>query len=291
MSLSEALTLIFSLFVSIASTLMDQLWVRKQNLLAWQWGLTDFQQNEEQMPDFKGAYTKDPVTGKRKKVDLKQIQHHGKVWIGYSVMMFFVSLVVVCIVGLFFYRSTLKDKQGWGLRILGYANAIQIKIMNFIYRKVAKKLTDWENYETRSQYMDALTIKLFSFQFVNSYISLIYIAFIKGRWEGCADGDCMYELSVQLGAIYFINLFLNLIELGLPYLKGKWKMYKHKKHSDGALVSKEDHELTLSSYETPLDDYMEMVIGYGYVVLFSVAFSFTPLIVLCLSALELRVDA
>jgi len=68
-------------------------------------------------------------------------------------------------------------------------------------------------------------------------------------------------------------------------------MYKHKKHSDGALVSKEDHELTLSSYETPLDDYMEMVIGYGYVVLFSVAFSFTPLIVLCLSALELRVDA
>lgn len=101
----------------------------------------------------------------------------------------------------------------------------------------------------------------------------------------------MYELSVQLGAIYLTTLCLNFIELGLPYVLGKYKLYRHQKKNNGHLMSREEYESTLSSYETPLDDYMEMVIGYGYVVLFSVAFPYTPLIVLFLSALELRVDA
>ena len=37
-----------------------------------------------------------------------------------------------------------------------------------------------ENHRTQTQYDDALIIKLFAFQFANSYASLFYIAFFRG---------------------------------------------------------------------------------------------------------------
>ena len=57
--------------------------------------------------------------------------------------------------------------------------------MNFIFGIVATKMNNWENYEYDSQYYDALTFKLYMFQFVNSYLSLFYIAFAKEHFEGC----------------------------------------------------------------------------------------------------------
>ena len=48
-----------------------------------------------------------------------------------------------------------------------------------VYEKLAYILTNWENHRTQTAYDDALIIKLFAFQFVNNYASLIYIAFFK----------------------------------------------------------------------------------------------------------------
>lgn len=58
--------------------------------------------------------------------------------------MFFVAIVAGLIVGLFMYKASLKYTT-WGQELVGFLNAIQIKVMNFIYTKVAIKLTDWEN--------------------------------------------------------------------------------------------------------------------------------------------------
>lgn len=47
----------------------------------------------------------------------------------------------------------------------------------------------------------------------------------------------------------------------------------------------------LDNYETPLEDYMEMVIDYGYVVMFAVAFPLAPLIAFVMVVIEVRIDA
>ena len=63
-------------------------------------------------------------------------------------------------------------------------------------------LTAKENHRTDTEYEDALISKLFAFQFVNSYGSFFYIAFIK---EGVGDpcqGSCMFELSFALAIIF-----------------------------------------------------------------------------------------
>lgn len=61
----------------------------------------------------------------------------------------------------------------------GICNSLFITVTNAVYAKVAKKLNDWENHRTETDHVDALIVKTFAFQFVNSYISLFYIAFLK----------------------------------------------------------------------------------------------------------------
>ena len=59
------------------------------------------------------------------------------------------------------------------------ASTVWITIMNGQYQKVAKMFNDLENYRTETDYNDALIVKTIIFQFVNSYITLFYVAFIK----------------------------------------------------------------------------------------------------------------
>lgn len=48
-----------------------------------------------------------------------------------------------------------------------------------IYAKVAVFLTNIENPRTQTEYEDSYTFKIFFFEFINFYSSLIYIAFFK----------------------------------------------------------------------------------------------------------------
>lgn len=51
-----------------------------------------------------------------------------------------------------------------------------------VYHKLAIYLTTIENPRTQSEYEDSYTFKIFVFEFMNYYSSLIYIAFFKGRF-------------------------------------------------------------------------------------------------------------
>jgi hypothetical protein len=286
MTVGEWSLIVFAFLLSLCSTLFDQLWIRKQSVLAWRWGVTDYQKVEEQRAGFKGQMEYDPITGKIKKINHSNLSLRKL--LAALVSIFFVGLVVAAVTGLLIYKAILTtSKDSSSARTIGFLNAIQIKVFNYIYRYVARVLNNWENYETQSEYMNALVVKLFSFQFINSYISLFYIAFLKSHFEGCTENDCLYDLTIQLSSIYFINLGLNLIELGLPVIKSKLKHRKFKNQ----VLSPEEHQSCLAGYDEPLDDYMEIVIGYGYLVLFGVAFPFTPLISLFLCLVEMKVDS
>jgi len=55
---------------------------------------------------------------------------------------------------------------------------VQITLFNIVYAARAIQLTDNENHRTDTLYEDALIVKLFVFQFINSYTSFFFIAFI-----------------------------------------------------------------------------------------------------------------
>ena len=297
MSISEIAILVFSLLLSISSTVHDQLWLRRQSELSWKWGVHKLSEVEQQRPAYKGEYGKDPITGQRKKISKRVRCEQFKRFIGTIVSILFVAAVLVMVGGIFYYKSGL-DPNGWGNRMCALLNAFQIKIMNFIYQKVAVALNNWENYEFDSQYTDALVWKLYLFQFINSYISLFYIAFFKNFLETCENNDCMDELSIQLSTIIVTNFCLNFVELGLPWLSQKYQNWKEAKKLELSqntelreTMSFTEAQSKFYPYETPLDDYMEIVITYGYIVMFSAAFPLLPLLALIMGVIEFRVDA
>ena len=62
-----------------------------------------------------------------------------------------------------------------------------------------------ENHRTDTTYENSLILKTALFQFINSFFTLFYIAFIKGKHavfgtvQEC-PGDCLHELYVSLGS-------------------------------------------------------------------------------------------
>lgn len=189
-------------------------------------------------------------------------------------------------------------------------NAAFITFMNIVYKKVAVWLTGFENHRTDTQFEDALILKVFLFQFVNSYISLFYIAFLKpyrvtifGVQADECRNSCLDELSTQLLSLVVIMQFVNNgKELLMPVILGKakawWaarKMRKMKRagHEPKPVqpLTRFEDEADMEPYISTFDDYNELAIQFGYVTLFAAAFPIASFASLLNNIMEIRSDA
>ena len=59
----------------------------------------------------------------------------------------------------------------------GVIYAALVWVANLFYRKLAARLTEWENHRTESQFERNRVTKLLLFEFVNNFLSIFYIAF------------------------------------------------------------------------------------------------------------------
>lgn len=296
------LTLSFAIFLAIWAGVFDYLWSRRERKLAWAWGTINSSEMEEQRAEFRGSKTIDPVTDKIIKAREGTLGTLKRM-LSFSVLALFVTLVIIAVIGIFIYRAILIQRgEQDGPLLCALLNAVQIRVMNVIYTLVARKMNDWENHETESLYMDSFSLKLFLFRFVNCFVSLFYIAFMKEYFEGCGGSECSEELAFQLAVIFFMNVALNLMELGWPYadywIRGKmedWKVQRLRSECPAkafrSILSPTEKQVQLDPYETPMEDYMEMVCQYGYIVLFSSVFPVVALLALGEILIEIRVDA
>jgi hypothetical protein len=135
----------------------------------------------------------------------------------------FIALVVAVVGSIFVLKLVLSRVKAMTIGsiqlagiIASIANAVQIQVMNMIYGDVAIKLTNFENHRTDTEYEDSLIGKTFVFQFVNSFASLFYIAFVKPfiiTLDPCII-SCMSELQTTLGTIFITRLAIgNLTEV------------------------------------------------------------------------------
>lgn len=77
-----------------------------------------------------------------------------------------------------------------------------IYIMNVYYRKLATRLTEWENHRTQSQFDRHRVTKLLLFEFVNNFMALFYIAFVIQDMEMLQN-----QLLIMLIILQIINNF------------------------------------------------------------------------------------
>ena len=158
-------------------------------------------------------------------------------------------------------------------------HATVILCLNMAYRRVATKLTQLENYSTESGFENAMICKRVCFEFVDCFAVLFYVAFYR------LD---VLQLRAELVALYtFDQVRRLLLESVLPYLVNRGKYAAAHKRINLEDAEEEDHNL--DEYET-FDDYMEMVMQFGYITLFASAFPLASALSYVGNLVEIRSD-
>uniref|UniRef100_F1KQN4 Anoctamin n=1 Tax=Ascaris suum TaxID=6253 RepID=F1KQN4_ASCSU len=205
-------------------------------------------------------------------------------------------------------------------------NLIVILIMSYFYSFLALKLTDWEYPRTQSEFEKSYTVKVFLFQFINYYSSIFYVAFFKGNFSGlpgrrvlglrpedCDPAGCMVELVILLATIMFGKTVYNAaMEFFNPVIltlfrgctlkiresrsqKSERFRRQRRREMDSAIVRvprwEWDYSLTPTYEQFLFDEYLDIVIQFGFVTLFVSAFPLAPLFALINNLLEVRLDA
>ncbi|XP_017853044.1 anoctamin-1 [Drosophila busckii] len=247
----------------------------------------------------------------------------------FSIMVLFMCISIIAISSIIIYRmaqrasnSILGNENSMTYKILvmpmtaGFLDLIVISILDMVYRMLAVKLTNYEYCRTQTEYDESLTIKNYVFEFVNYYSSLFYIAFLKGKFVGypakynrilgfrqeeCNPGGCLMELCMQLIIIMVGKQAVNaIVEMLIPYLMRTFKEFSYrygwmKEDSEQKLVPHnqytEDFHLLPAENNSLYAEYLEMVVQYGFITLFSLAFPLAPLLALINNVMEVRLDA
>lgn len=299
----------FCVMISLWSVLMLEAWKRQENLLSLQWGTAGFEDDEPDRPQFKGEIITSFIDGSKLHY-FPPDKHDSLVAQSTVLISVLIMLVVGCVASIYILRFNLYSTIGSDASIVASViNAIQITILNIIYGKVAVRLTRRENHRTDTEYEDSLIAKIFVFQFVNSYTSFYYLAFIapylprppsldddgpEGDFVGeCGFDDCMKPLAVNLGIIFGTALTVNnVMEVGLPLIQNYMKQRAESKGASGVATVPE-LQYNLLSYDVisnSIQDYAEIAVQFGYMTIFIVALPASCLVALINNFVELKID-
>ncbi|XP_023244977.1 anoctamin-4 [Copidosoma floridanum] len=325
----NASTVFFAIFMSFWATTFLEMWKRKQAVLAWEWDLQNDDGHEEPRPEFETSvktFRINPVTREREPylpVWSKTLRY---VATG-SMVFFMICVVLAAVLGTIMYRiSLIATFHGGGYFLKRHAkiftsltaafiNLIIIMILTRIYQKLARWMVNMENPRTQTEYEASFTFKIFLFEFVNFYSSLIYIAFFKGRFyvhpgdvesrssefykirtDVCDASGCLSEVCIQLAIIMVgKQVFNNFVEILSPKMVNWWRKRSHaaatKDQSRPYTSWEQDFQLQDPGRLALFDEYLEMIIQYGFVTLFVAAFPLAPLFALLNNIAEIRLDA
>ncbi|CAH8865193.1 unnamed protein product [Trichobilharzia szidati] len=354
-------TVVFAVVMSLWAVVFFEMWKRKQVSLAYHWNVNSLEpMDQPPRPEFMALLNKkcprrvNPITGYvepfipfwRRRIPVILITYSTVLLAVLLTLGFLVSVVLYkLVVKAILYRHhnpMLQSTAGMIATMTGSCiHLVVIFIMKLIYDRMAIKLTDIENHRTQVEYDNSLTLKLYLLQFVNYYSSVFYIAFIQGTTSalpgtdhiliqstGCDQGDCLFELFIQLVIIMVGKQIFGFIQESLmPVL---WKLFfkfraMKRRRTVFAKVNSTDGEnnvgqkpdilptnvvntqlsgicrrnilcrsdfYMLDPGSRPLfNEYLEMMIQYGFITMFVPAFPLAPLFGLLNNLFEIRGDA
>eukprot|EP00730_Choanoeca_flexa_P001321 TRINITY_DN10582_c0_g2_i1.p1 TRINITY_DN10582_c0_g2~~TRINITY_DN10582_c0_g2_i1.p1 ORF type:complete len:1022 (+),score=268.43 TRINITY_DN10582_c0_g2_i1:51-3068(+) len=316
-------TVFFATFMALWATIFLDFWKRRENFLAYDWDTRDYEDLEPIRPQFRGTTKRpNPVTGKVEK-HYPASKRYAKQLGSSLTVLAMIGVVCVVVISVLIYRLAVKaslyktsgnanDASTITSVTAAILNLVAIILLTTLYKNLAVTLTEWENHRLESEYQSALTVKIFLFQFMNNYATLFYIAFFKGRFTGIPgdysyifgfrqdecppDLGCMGELTLQLAIVFVGRQTINNIqEMVIPIIM-RW--YRKRNTGDEFDVSENalsawERDYFLDPYpdEGMFNEYLELMLQYGYITMFVPAFSLAPMFAFLNNIFEIRVDA
>lgn len=298
----------FAIFVCLWAIAMLEYWKREEQLTAMRWGMLNYENQEPDRPEFEGTLISSYIDGQPMMFFPK---HDARKRNRYSVAIVcsMVLMVIGVVTSIYVIRFALQSSSvaPYSSLVASVLNTIQITIFNIIYNKVATKLTDYENHRTDTNYEDSMIVKLFAFQFVNSYASFFFLAFIAAHLNKppsdddsaadnvgqCGAETCMTPLATNLAIIFGTKITVNsCLEVILPYKAYKDKL-KAETEGTTKTLSRPEKDYMLLPYDImaeSIKDYADTAIQFGFMTLFITALPIACLFSLLSCIIKVKVN-
>ena len=285
------------------SAIFVKLWKRRSVLLLYKWGGVESAEWEEPRSAFKGKLGVNEITQHQEPVYPNWKRNIRRYLISYPAV--FACLVMsVALMFWYFhwefyylelYRSDDSLFATFMKNMPSVIYSVIVLVASVIYRHIAYALTNQENHRLESTFQNHLITKILLFDFVNSFLCLFYTAFVYKD---------IHVLRTTLRNLLLVHMIISqIVESVLPYWQYKWRSLKLKNSSKRkeVLLSDEKAELPIhdqiklelqrENYLGTFEDYLELWLQYGYVILFSCAYPPAAIFAVLNNLIEIRSDA
>ncbi|XP_023039178.1 anoctamin-9 isoform X1 [Piliocolobus tephrosceles] len=311
-------TVVFAIFMALWATVFLEIWKRQRARVVLHWDLYVWDEDQEEMalqlincPDYK------PQPYQHSYLRSTVILILSLIMICLMIGMAHILVVYRVLASALFSSSALpflEDQVTTAVVVTGaLVHYVTIIIMTKINKYVALKLCDFEMPRTLSERESTFTIRFFTLQFFTHFSSLIYIAFILGRINGhpgkstrlaglwkleeCHASGCMMDLFVQMAIIMGLKQTLsNCGEYLVPWVTHKFRSLRasearHLPRDPELRDWRRNYLLNPVNVFSLFDEFMEMMIQYGFTTIFVAAFPLAPLLALFSNLVQIRLDA
>ncbi|XP_054475746.1 anoctamin-10 [Anoplopoma fimbria] len=285
--------MIQAIFSMLWSTVVMELWKRRSSSLSYRWGTMHLAERfAEPRPGFHGSLGVNPVTGRMEPLFPEWQRELRMAVVSVPVVGLFLGLVILGMLCFYWGEAQVQQLHGdWDsllsqtlLYVPSVLHILYTNVLATVYRTVAKSLTEYENHREESSFENHLTAKVLVFTFFNCFAVLFHIAFFK---------QDVPLLRKRLASLLIITQLLNQVtEVVIPFLVDRFISAPHRTESeDDPQEDKFRNQSTLPAFPGLFAEYIELLVQFGYLSLFSCVFPLTAVLLLINNLTEIRTDA
>ncbi|KAM4554443.1 anoctamin-10 [Fundulus diaphanus] len=282
-----------AVFSMIWSTVFMEMWKRRRASLSYRWGTLNLAERfAEPRPGFHGDLGVNPVTGRVEPLFPEWKRDLRMALVSVPVVGLFLGLVVLGMMCFYWAEARVqqlhKDWDSMISKALLYTpsvlHIVYTNMLATVYRTVATSLTEYENHREESAYENHLTGKILVFTFFNNFAVLFHIAFFK---------QDVPLLRKRLASLLIITQLVNQVtEVVIPFLVDRFISAPNRAENiDDPEEDKFRNQGTLPPFPGLFAEYIELLVQFGYLSLFSCVFPLTAILLLLNNITEIRSDA
>uniref|UniRef100_A0A3P8W236 Anoctamin n=2 Tax=Cynoglossus semilaevis TaxID=244447 RepID=A0A3P8W236_CYNSE len=282
-----------AMFSMLWSTVFMEMWKRRSSTLSYHWGTLHLAERfAEPRPGFHGDLGVNPVTGRVEPLFSEWQRDLRMALVSIPVVGLFLGLVVLGMFGFYWGEALVQQVHSdWDsvltqtlLYTPSILHIVYTNMLATVYRTVAKFLTEFENHREESAFEKHLTAKVLVFTFFNYFAVLFHIAFFK---------QDVPLLRKRLASLLIVTQLINQVtEVVIPFLVDRFISAPHRAESeDDPEEDKLRRQSTLPVFPGLFAEYIELLVQFGYLSLFSCVYPLTAVLLLINNLTEIRSDA